>query len=98
MSDRPNIIWSNENLDYEDWQEFLEEEYPDLTGAQREELMYELNASYLDNERVNLNIQLPKPRQMICTICVPKKPTGRNANPWHTSPQRIFSRPSSWIC
>ena len=35
MSDRPNIIWSNENLDYEDWQEFLEEEYPDLTGAQR---------------------------------------------------------------
>lgn len=55
MSDRPNIIWSNENLDYEDWRDSLAEDYPDLTEAQREALMYELNADYLDDERTNLN-------------------------------------------
>ena len=38
MSDRPNIIWSNENLDYEDWRDSLAEDYPDLTEAQREAL------------------------------------------------------------
>ena len=61
MADRANIIWSNENLDYEDWREFLEEEYPELTEAQRVELMYEMNADHLDDERVNLDIQLSRP-------------------------------------
>ena len=61
MADRANIIWSNENLDYEDWREFLEEEYPELTEAPRVELMYEMNADHLDDERVNLDIQLSRP-------------------------------------
>ena len=49
MSDRPNIIWSNENLDYEDWRDSLAEDYPDLTEAEREALMYELSADHLDD-------------------------------------------------
>ena len=61
MEDRPNVIWSNEDLDYEDWREFLEEEYPELTESQRVELMYEMNADHLDDERTNLDIQLPQP-------------------------------------
>ena len=61
MPDSTHIIWSNADLDYEDWRDDLEAEYPDLTESQRVELMYERNADYLDDERVNLNIQLSRP-------------------------------------
>ena len=49
------------DLDYEDWQEFLEEEYPDLSEDERIRLMNELNSEYLEDERANLNIQLSQP-------------------------------------
>lgn len=61
MPDSTRIIWSNADLDYEDWRDDLEAEYPDLTESQRVELMYERNADYLDDERINLNIQLSRP-------------------------------------
>ncbi len=55
------IIWTND-LDYdEDWREYLESEYPDLTESERINIMYETNNSYLDDERANLNIQLSQP-------------------------------------
>ena len=56
-----HIIWSNYDLDYEDWRDDLEAEYPELTEDQRIALMYEINGDYLDDERVNLNIQLSQP-------------------------------------
>lgn len=61
MPDRPNIIWSNANLNYDDWREDLEAEHPELTESEREDLMYEINADYLDDERLNLDIQLSHP-------------------------------------
>lgn len=60
MKDGRHIIWSND-IDYDDWREDLEEQYPDLTEAERIELMYELNSDYLDDERSNLDIQLSRP-------------------------------------
>ena len=57
MKDGRHIIWSND-IDYDDWKEDLEEQYPELTEDERIELMYELNGDYLDDERHNLNIQL----------------------------------------
>lgn len=60
MSDGRHIIWSND-LDYDDWKEDLEEQYPELSENERIELMYELNGDYLDDERCNLNIQLSRP-------------------------------------
>ena len=60
MKDGRHIIWSND-IDYDDWREDLEEQYPDLTEAERMELMYELNGNYLDDERSNLDIQLSRP-------------------------------------
>mgnify|MGYP000761479372 FL=1 len=60
MKDGRHIIWSND-IDYDDWREDLEEQYPDLTEAERMELMYELNGDYLDDERSNLDIQLSHP-------------------------------------
>lgn len=61
MSTDKHIIWSDYDLDYEDWREFLESEYPDLSEGERLTLMYEMNGDYLDDERSNLNIQLAQP-------------------------------------
>ena len=61
MSDGKHIIWSNYDLDYEDWRDDLEAEYPDLTEDERIALMYEINGDYLDDERANLNVQLSRP-------------------------------------
>lgn len=56
-----HIIWSNLNLDMEDWREFLEEEYPGRTEEEYYDLMHELNNGYLDDERMNLDRQLSTP-------------------------------------
>ena len=45
-----HIIWSNYDLDYEDWRDDLEAEYPDLTEGERIALMYEINGDYLDDD------------------------------------------------
>lgn len=55
-----HIIWSNYYLDYEDWKEDLEADYPDLSEDERIALMYEDNGIYLEDERINLNIQLSR--------------------------------------
>lgn len=68
MSDKEHIIWSNYELDYEDWRDDMESEYPDLSEAERIALMYEINNDYLDDERLNLNIQLPQPILVIADI------------------------------
>ena len=61
MTGTRHVIWSNYDLNYEDWRDDLEAEYPELTEDQRIALMYEINGDYLDDERVNLNIQLSQP-------------------------------------
>ena len=61
MKEDRHIIWSNYDLDYEDWRDDLEAEYPELTEDERIALMDEINGDYLDDERVNLNIQLSQP-------------------------------------
>lgn len=60
MNDGRHIIWSDD-LDYDDWKEELEEQYPELSDDERFEMMYEINNGYLDDERCNLNIQLSRP-------------------------------------
>lgn len=68
MNGEKHIIWSNYNLDYEDWRVDLESEYPDMSEEERIALMYEINSNYLDDERTNLSIQLPQPILMIADI------------------------------
>jgi hypothetical protein len=56
------IIWSNRNLNLEDWEdcfkELEEERKKELTESEKYDEMYELNNQYLEDERMNLNIQL----------------------------------------
>lgn len=61
MSENKHVIWSDYNLDYKDWKADLENEYPELSEDERYQKMYEINGEYLNDERVNLNIQLARP-------------------------------------
>ena len=68
MDKTDHLIWSNYNLDYDDWKDDLEENYPDLTEQDRMMLMYEINSDYLDDERINLDIQLSRPILVIADL------------------------------
>jgi len=66
MWERKYIIWSNENLDTEDWKEsfkeFIEMNNLDIDPNDEEKLykyMVETNDEYLSDERINLNINVP---------------------------------------
>lgn len=57
---KERTIWTNYDLNYEDWKADLEEEYPNADGYDEEyriERMFEINDEYLDDERINLNIR-----------------------------------------
>lgn len=60
MNDGRHIIWSND-LDYDDWKDDLEEQYPELSANERMDLMYEINGTYFQDEKTNLDIQLSRP-------------------------------------
>ena len=53
---KKHVIWSNINLDINNWKDFLEEEYPEVEDeCEQYGLIDELNNEYLDDERCNLN-------------------------------------------
>lgn len=68
MSGKEHLIWSNYDLDYDDWRDDLEDEHPELSDDERMKLMYEINGDYLDDERINLNIQLSRPILVIADL------------------------------
>lgn len=55
-----HVVWSDINLDFEDWRDDLQEQYPTASEDELITKMYEINNDYLDDERTNLNIQLPQ--------------------------------------
>ena len=63
-----HIIWSDISLDFEDWKDDLAEQYPDLTESELYSKMYETNAEYLGDERMNLNVQLSQPILVIADL------------------------------
>ena len=68
MTDGARLIWTNHDLDYEDWRADLKSEYPDLSEDERYYKMLDINADYLDDERLNLNIQLSQPILVIADL------------------------------
>ena len=63
------VIWGNRNLDFErDWRKDLQEEHPEMSVDELMRLMFEINAEYLEDERVNLNIQLSQPILVIAEL------------------------------
>ena len=58
MNDKCHVIWTND-IDIDDWQDFLDEEYPDVTDeSEKYQLCYDMNYEYLGDERTNLDIDL----------------------------------------
>jgi len=68
MKDGAHLIWSNYDLDYEDWRADLEDEHPEMSEDERYYKMLDINADYLDDERANLNIQLSQPILVIADL------------------------------
>ena len=70
-----HIIWSNVNLDLDDWRDDMREQL-EVNGISPDEInddrlyteMLETNHSYLDDERVNLNIQQSQPIIVIAVL------------------------------
>lgn len=60
MSDERHIIWSDINLDLEDWRDSLSEIYENASDDFLYEKMLEDNSMYIYDQRANLNIQMPR--------------------------------------
>lgn len=63
-----HIIWSNEDLDLEDWRDDLAEEFPEHSDDELYEIMCEMNAAQLSDERINLDIQLSQPILVVADL------------------------------
>lgn len=68
MEEREHIIWSNECSAVEDLRESTEENNPDCSDDEIYEIMCETNAEYLDDERMNLDIQMAEPILVIADL------------------------------
>ena len=54
------VIWQNYDVNVEDWRDFLEEAYPDVTDeGEQYDVCCDLNWERLDDERHNLDVRLP---------------------------------------
>lgn len=58
---KKHIIWSDLHVDYEEWREYLEEEYPDIDESERISLMHNINSAQLEEERRKLDISIATP-------------------------------------
>lgn len=71
MAKTKHVIWSNLDLDLDDWRDDLLEEYPHINADDDDalyRLMVDTNNDYLDDERCNLNIQLSQPILVIADL------------------------------
>ena len=62
------VIWSNEDLEWEDWVEAFEEDYSDASPERKYELMHERNNEYLEEERYLMDIDVGEPILVIANL------------------------------
>ena len=53
------LIWNN-TPDFDDWKDELESEQSDYSERELIDLMYDTNNLYLEDEKMNLNVDLPQ--------------------------------------
>lgn len=66
--DKKLVVWSNEDLDLDDWREDLLADHPDYSEDELYRLMCETNDEYLNDERMNLDIVLKQPILVIADL------------------------------
>lgn len=68
---KKHVIWSNIDLDVDDWKASLLEDFPEIDPEDEDalyRLMIDINNDYLDDERQNLDIQLSQPILVIADL------------------------------
>lgn len=68
---KKHVIWSNIDLDVDDWKAYLLEAFPEIDPEDEDalyRLMIDTNNDYLDDERQNLDIQLSQPILVIADL------------------------------
>lgn len=68
MENFKQVIWSDIDLDLDDWRDSLEELYPNYPEDELYAIMCKSNAANLHDERANLNIQLARPILVIADL------------------------------
>jgi len=63
-----HIIWSNLHMDFGSWKDDLIQEYPTYSEDALYEKMVDINNEYLNDERMNLDIQLSRPIIVIADL------------------------------
>ena len=64
-----HVIWQDIDIDIDDWKDFLEEEYPEVTDEYEQyNLCYEMNAEYLKDEKANLCKDMNEPIVVIANF------------------------------
>lgn len=58
MNEKRQILWSDLYLDFNDWKDDLQSEYPDYSEEKLFDLMYDINSDYINDLRDNLDMQL----------------------------------------
>lgn len=61
MTKNKYVLWSDIDLDFDDWKDNLQAEYPDMSENELLAVMYKINADHLGDERMNLDKQLSQP-------------------------------------
>ena len=61
MTEDKRIVWTNIDLDPEDWNDDLREQFPNLDENALYEIMWSLNDEYLDDERANFDLYVGSP-------------------------------------
>ena len=67
MRSNKQIIWSSD-VDFDDWRDDLEAEYPNKSEKELVEIMYDRNAEYFDDEKYNLDISVGRPILVIADL------------------------------
>lgn len=68
LKETDHLIWSDYDLDLEDWRKSLEELYPGYSEDELYEKMVDTNNANLFDEQLNLNIQLSQPIIVIADL------------------------------
>ena len=64
MTEQKYRIWSDLDLDYEDWRADLEADYPELTEDERMMLMHEINGGYAGRGHARLGRPRRRPEEL----------------------------------
>ena len=62
------VIWSNEYLDWADWQEAFDGEFGHCTEEEKFQLMNNLNNDYLEDDRHEMDVSVGSPIIIIADI------------------------------